>query len=310
MSVSSTIIPNAYKIRVSRKRTHITTYENLVLQTTKPIKEEKPKKMKPSIPSDYAQFNYFQRQKVRKNTVKELAYNNFEWQGSVMLSLTFDRPMTDLAEAHKQFNLFIKRVNDHYDNFGYLTTFSRQSNGNWHYHVLANFPKGTKNSLISELWKNGITYISYMDSQARFDTAIKYLISNMSSVQSDLKGKHGYLASKNLERDKIITSYKQNDIDKFDEMFAVIRNSNNKILYETKNHLGIMGKNVDEETGEVHEYHVPNRELDEMLERAGYESWDTIYTHLSSSARFSEQFKPIVCATPKQKKFKRKNTKA
>lgn len=308
MSSANTIIKNGYKIKISRKRTHITTYENLVLQTTQPIKEDKPKKIKPSIPSQYADFNYYQRQKQRKNTIKELAYNNFEFEKSVMLSLTFDRPMLNLEEAHKHFNLFIKRVNDHYNNFCYVATFSRQTNGNWHYHVLANFSPSLQNSELKEMWKNGITYISYFGSQSLFDTAIKYLIDNMTSVSGDLKRKHGYLSSRNLERDKVVTSYKQDDIELFDKIFPLIQKANNKIMYETKNHLGIVGKNVDEDTGEVFEYHIPERELDEMLKNAGYENWETIYTHLTSSADFSNQFKPITAAAPKVKKFKRKKS--
>ena len=48
------IIKGAYKIKMGRHRTQVTTYENLTLQTTHPIKEDKQKKIKPTIPSDYA----------------------------------------------------------------------------------------------------------------------------------------------------------------------------------------------------------------------------------------------------------------
>ncbi len=305
---SETIIPNGYKITIGRNRTRITTYENLRLQTTHPLDEEKPKKLKPSIPSDYADHNYYNRQRQRRETVKELAYNSFEYLNATMLTLTFDRPMTDLTEAHKIFYRFIKRVNDHYDNFRYLATFSRQTNGNWHYHVLTNFPATTKNSTLSELWQNGITYISVFDKQSKFTTAIDYLIANMASSSADTKGKHGYLASKNLERNITITSYKKSDAEQFDNIFPQIQKSHNKILYETKNHLGIKGTNVNEETGEIHEFHIPNQELDAMLENAGYENWETTFTHLTSSARFDEQFSILVPATPKIKKYKRKKS--
>lgn len=305
---SETIIKDGYKIVIGRNRTRITTYENLRLQTTHPLDESKPKKIKPSIPSDYADHNYYNRQRQRRETVRELAYNSFEFLNATMITLTFDRPMTDLTEAHKIFYRFIKRVNDHYDNFRYLATFSRQTNGNWHYHVLTNFPTTTKNSTLSELWQNGITYITYFDSQSKFDTSIRYLIANMASCSQDTKGKHGYLASKNLERNITITSYKKSDADQFDTIFPQIQKANNRILYVTKTHLGVKGAYEDPDTGELHEFHIPNYELDTMMENAGYENWETTFTHLSSSARFDEQFSILVPATPKPKKYKRKKS--
>ena len=126
---SEAIIKNGYKLTIGRKRTRITTYENLRLQTTK--SKDKPKNPEQSNPSSYSDHNYYNRQRQRRETVKELAYNSFEYLNATMLTLTFNRPMTDLTEAHDIFHRFIKRVNDHYDNFRYLTTFSRQTNGNW-----------------------------------------------------------------------------------------------------------------------------------------------------------------------------------
>ena len=41
------------------------------------------------------------------------------------------------------------------------------------------------------------------------------------------------------------------------------------------------------------------------LEQAGYESWDSTYTHLSSSARFDSLFDELKAAEPQHKKFKR-----
>ena len=39
-------IENGYKIKISRKRTRVTTYENMRLHTTKPIKSGKQKMMR------------------------------------------------------------------------------------------------------------------------------------------------------------------------------------------------------------------------------------------------------------------------
>lgn len=307
--VTEEYIENGYKISIGRQQTRITTYENLMLYTSHPVKNPDKKKIKPTVPSDYADHNYYLRQKQRRNAIKELAYNNFSCKTSVMLTLTFDSAMLDLEEAHKHFYLFIKRINDHYEKFRYLATFSRQSNGNWHYHVICNFnPKQIKNNEVKELWKNGITYISFLKNQSLFHTAVDYLISNMAESSADTKGKRGYLASKNLERNIIITSYKSEDTDTFDNIFPEIQNSNNRILYETHNHLGIKGTGVNQETGEIVDVRIAGIEYTDHYKNAGYESWDTTYTHLSCSARFEDKFSPLESAEKKKKKFNRKST--
>lgn len=310
--MSETIIKQGYKLELGRKRTRITTYENLRLHTVKPTKtakKEKKKEIKSSVPSAYADYNYYNRIKSRRNKIRELAYNSFEYKSAVMITLTFDTPTRELQQAHKKFKQFIQRVNSHYDGFRYLATFSKQKNGSWHYHVLCNFKPTTKNSTIRDLWKNGITYITVLDKSAMFDTAIKYLIDNMEEAAGDIKGKHGYLASDNLEKNIILTSYKAEHEKEFDEAFQRVLESKRSILYSTKNHLGIQGETVNEETGEMFTYTIPDRELDPVLEQAGYSSWDSVFTHLSSSARFDEKFSVLQTAVPKQKKSKKAKSK-
>ena len=56
---------------------------------------------------------------------------------------------------------------------------------------------------------------------------------------------------------------------------------------------------MNEQTGEVSEYHIPDRELTTALEQAGYESWDGVYTHLTSSADFSDRFAPPAASNRK-----------
>lgn len=305
------MIKNGYKFKIGRHRTHITTYENMQLQTTQPIKKDKPKKIKPSIPSQYKDFNYYNRMKQRRKALKELCYNNFDTTNVTMLTLTFDstlnteKSFTDIQTAHYEFKKFIQRVNDHYDNFKYAATFSRQTNGNWHYHVLCNFSHHMKNEEVGHLWKNGITYITYVDTNSLFGTVVEYLIKNMNDVSGELNGKRGYLCAKSMERDIVITSWRAEHDKEFGEAFEKVSNSARKILYESKNHLGIRGKRINEETGEEFVVTIPDMELNPLLEQAGYESWDTVYTHLASHADFSDKFSPLVTATLKHKKFKR-----
>ena len=126
----------------------------------------------------------------------------------------------------------------------------------------------------------------------------------MNNASNELKSKKGFLYSKNCERDIVIDSWHADQEQEFAEAFERVENTNRSILYETKNHLGVKGKTVNEDTGELAEFHIPDRELTPALQQAGYESWDTVYTHLSSSADFSDKFAPLLPATPKPKKQK------
>ena len=304
-----TIIKQGYKLELGRKRTRVTTYENLRLNTRTQPQKEKSEETKPRLPSAYADHNYYKRMHQRKEKIKELAYNSFEYKSAVMITLTFDTPTRELQQAHKKFKQFIQRVNSHYDGFRYLATFSKQKNGSWHYHVLCNFKPTTRNATIMELWKNGITYITVLDKSAMFDTAIKYLIDNMEEAAGDIKGKHGYLASDNLEKNIILTSYKAEHEQEFDEAFQRVLENPRGILYYTKNHLGIQGETVDPETGEFITYTIPNQQLNPHLEKAGFSTWESVFHHLSSSARFDEKFSVLQTAVPKQKKLKKAKSK-
>lgn len=308
-----TYIDNGYKLKISRHRTHITTYEDMKLQTTSPLKKDKPKKIKPSIPSNYADCNYHARKKERRRVVREIIYNNFGVPNVVMLTLTFDQKdaqqnqsYTDLSKAHYEFKKFIQRVDSHYNDFRYIATFNRQSNGNWHYHLFANFPNTITNATIQSLWRKGITYITYIKTQADYRQSMDYLIQNMDQAANELKGKRGYLAPKDIERDKVYKSWNNQHTEEFNEAFERVQNASRTILYETKNHIGIKTQTVDEETGEVREIHLEDRELNPTLEQAGYENWETIFTHLTSSADFSDKFSELKPATPKPKKWKHK----
>lgn len=307
------MIKNAYKIKIGRHRTQVTTYENMQLQTTQPIKKDKPKKIKPNIPSDYAKFNYYNRMKQRRRILTELCFNNFAIPNVSMLTLTFDQKQsteksyTDIKVTHQEFKKFIQRVNSHYQDFMYIATFSRQSNGNWHYHIICNFPHNIVKAEISQLWGNGMTHITYINTTGLFDTSIKYLIDNLNEASGELNKKHGYLYSKQLEKDKEITSWRVEHDTEFEEAFERVNNSSRSILYKTRNHIGIRGEHVNEETGEIFEVTIHDKEINDTLRNAGYESLDTVYTHLSSAADFSDKFKELKPATPIPRKFKRVN---
>lgn len=148
--------------------------------------------------------------------------------------------------------------------------------------------------------EKGKTYVTYIKDSGMFITVLDYLIKNMNESAEDLKGKHGYLCSKAIERDIEVVSWRAEQEKEFDEAFERVEANDRVILYETRNHLGIKGERVDEETGEIFEVTIPDRELDNTLRNAGYDSWDSVYTHLSSKADFSDKFSELRVATPKQ----------
>lgn len=308
-------IGDGYKLKIGRKRTHVTTYENMALQTTSPIKKDKPQKIKRSIPSDYAKFNYYNRMKKRRQEIREICWNNFDLPDVVMLTLTFDQKsnieknFAQLEDAHREFKKFIQRVNSHYENFRYLATFSRQNNGNWHYHVMCNFQHSITNGEITNLWKNGITYITYINTREKYNSAVQYLTCNMDESAGALKGKHGYICSRSVERDIQLVSWREEQLNEFEKAFEKVKQEKRTILYETRNSLGVKGTRMNEETGEAFEVHLQDRELTPALKDAGYEQWETVYTHLKSLADFSDMFEPLKPATLRPKKFKRTNLK-
>ena len=115
-------IEDGFKLKIGRRRTQVTTYENMPLQTTSPIKKDKQKEIKRNIPSDYAKFNYYNRMKKRRQEIREICWNNFDLPDVVMLTLTFDQKgnveknFAQLEDAHGEFKKFIQRVNSHYEN--------------------------------------------------------------------------------------------------------------------------------------------------------------------------------------------------
>lgn len=158
------------------------------------------------------------------------------------------------------------------------------------------------------MWKNGSFYITQIETNDKMATVIKYVISNMNESTAEMHGNHGYLCSKAIERDKVITSWREEQEAEYQQAFERLKTEKTKVLYETRNHLGVRGERVDESTGEIYSVTLRDEKLTNALKNAGYENLDTVYTHLSSAADFSDYFAPLQVATPKPKKFKRDAT--
>lgn len=163
--------------------------------------------------SKYFKANYTQRLSTRRRTFRELSYNNFKVPNVCFITLTFDpnKSNTDwtvIDNCHKEFKKFIQRIKRKFSNFIYIATFSRMKNANWHYHIICNLPLDVTNVEIQPIWGLGMTSTEGVEKHSRFDTVVSYCITNMDEVAvSDLCGQKGYMYSKGLRRNVVLTSW-------------------------------------------------------------------------------------------------------
>lgn len=166
----------------------------------------------------YAKYNYAKRVKKRRSTFKTLAYINFRTPNVQFVTLTFDSRIfdnaNDLQTCHKAFQKFVKRIRHQYDDFRYLAVFSRQTNKDWHYHMICNFDETVSGKTIHDLWTYGIVHNTVLTKYDEFDTKVSYCIDNMESVSWDeLQGEKGYLNSKGLQNKIVLRSWNEKEAD-------------------------------------------------------------------------------------------------
>ena len=181
----------------------------------------------------YAKYNYAKRVKQRRSTFKTLAYINFRIPNVQFVTLTFDSRNVDYAcdlkSCHLAFRKFIKRVRHQYDDFRYLAVFSRQTNKNWHYHMICNFDETVSGKIIHNLWSYGIIHNTVITKYDEFDTKISYCIDNMEQVAwDDLQGEKGYLNSKGLQNKIVLRSWNENESEMAFEYLHEILSSGDK----------------------------------------------------------------------------------
>lgn len=186
-----------------------------------------------SVVGKYKLYNYYKTIKRRSKEFRALAYINFRVLNTKFVTLTFDPRIfenaTDLKTCNKSFAKFVKRVRYYYNDFIYLAVYSKQDNGNWHYHMLCNFDMNVKNKTIQDIWRYGMVESTSITSNSEFETKISYCTDNMRQcAMSDLQGKKGYLPAKELQREVEISSW--TDSDTAYELLSQIIESSNKPL--------------------------------------------------------------------------------
>jgi len=132
-----------------------------------------------------------------RNMIRRLILANFD-NGSKFVTLTFKENITELSEANKYFDRFIKRMRRKYAGFKYIAVVEFQKRGAVHYHMLSDLPY-IKASEMEQLWGNGfikINRITHVDNVGAY--VIKYMTKDMSDIR--LFNSKAYNASKGLQK--------------------------------------------------------------------------------------------------------------
>lgn len=305
-------IVHGIKFKISRHGTEVIDCENMVFNTDfgKQMQHDQ------NVVGKYADFNYAKRIKKRAQKVRDICKNSFEAGKAMFVTLTFNpklfdkTSLNDLSFTHSEFKKFIKRVNTHFEGFKYIATFARQGNGNWHYHMICNLNNDKDMKILYSLWESGYISCSLIYNQEYYYNCINYLIKNMNSSADDLKRIRGYLFSRNIERDIIVTSWRAEDVSEYDNIKQDIMQSKVYKKYEINHHIGIKSTTIDTDTGEVEEHIMINSELYAKDIKQGTVDVNTKYIYYGSDKKYEDSFEPIETATVKTTKHKKKKSKS
>ena len=209
-------------------------------------------------PSRHADENYKKTMYRRKKGIKERCKRAFIEGQCSFITLTFDPSKFEkdkpknLAFANKEFEKFIKRVNCCYDDFHHVTTFARQENGNWHFHMICNLPEDKANSkMIAELWRNGITNVNPIFSQKHLDNIVGYIIKSLEENAEEKRGIKGFYSS--VRKDKRLSSTVAKDAAAFKEWVeSLISSKRDDITKFSERYSSYSAKAItDPDTGET-----------------------------------------------------------
>mgnify|MGYP003310181576 CR=1 FL=1 len=232
-----------------------------------------------SIEGRYARYNYKKRIKKRAAIFRSYAFINFVPKTTQFVTLTFDNRIVADADkldvAHQHFRKFIKRVQSRFSDLKYAGTFSRQKNGNWHYHMFFNFDESVSGKEINNMWKYGVAHCTLITSGDDFYSKISYCIDNMYKVSySDLKGEKGYLHANKLQSSIEFRSWNEKEADKAYELLHEILQSsldkptprNSVMLEKGKSFFSRIGSL----NGEPYEIKMDDKEINYLYSTKGF----------------------------------------
>lgn len=166
--------------------------------------------------------NYIQRQRLRRNRIRQLITSNFD-ERSKFLTLTFkDTEKFDIRNVkacNHQFTLFIMRLKYRYPELKYVAVIEFQDTndrGAVHYHIVCNLPY-VPNKEIREIWGLGIIRINRIDNCDNVGAyVIKYMVKDMEDTR--LQGLKAYNSSRGLIEPVEFASWKTEDIEAVNEI--------------------------------------------------------------------------------------------
>lgn len=159
--------------------------------------------------------NYRQRQRTRRNAIRQLICTNFD-SSSKFVTLTFKddlgHDIRDVKECNQFFKRFVMRLKYRYPDFQYLAVIEFQDKncrGAVHYHMICNLPY-VKKSELSDIWDGGFIKINSID---KVDNVGAYVIKYMTVDMDDkrLCGLHAYLHSRTLKKPTQLVSWRSGD---------------------------------------------------------------------------------------------------
>lgn len=184
--------------------------------------------------------------------LRQLIATNFSGEDNeIFLTLTYDYQNTDAKVAHRDFEVFWKRLKRYWKEYelGYISILEPQESGRWHYHVLIKsfneyLPKKIDYKKIYELWGHGRIHIERLNN---IDHIGAYFIAYFKSVP--------------LNEEEAINYDRQNDIRTDKEGKKYIKGARIK-WYNDYTHIYRASKNIKKPTEVIN----PNNTLGEGFE--------------------------------------------
>ena len=190
--------------------------ERVAVDTDNQSKRKKKKnpKIADGTRSEYFNLNQNRKYKRTCRKIKNLCKNNFYEDNATHVSLTFDakrfpeKDFKDLKTAKAEFSKFIKRMNEHYDNFRHVTVYARQENGNWHFHMLCNLDSKTKKMFVRKIWGLGAVKILHKSNRKAVDNLVNYLCKNLKKNFDEYVDKRAFAYSEELQDNIYLRQWK------------------------------------------------------------------------------------------------------
>ena len=193
---------------------------------------------------EYADENYKQSQRRRRNNIRQLICTNFDAK-SKFITLTFKDDIgidiRDVQACNGYFKKFVLRLKRRYPGLRYVAVIEFQDKngrGAVHYHMISNIPYVKKDEL-SKIWGAGFVKINSID---KVDNVGAYVIKYMTTDMDDkrLAGQNAYLHSKGLEKPVELVTWRKETAETWQEVHNALENE--KPSYEATYESEVAGR--------------------------------------------------------------------